>query len=112
MNKKKIKKIKENAQELTLEQNEQATKETEDLLLKLNTEIENRIDQFRSDSIRILRDVHQTRPFQIFSVINEQTDRIYQLVNNISKTLDPIIDNFFRRATSDCIKDIVDILTK
>lgn len=117
INKKKLKNIKKDAEKLkekfdNAEEGEKFAKEHEQLLIDLNTAIDDRIDQFRSDSIRILRDVHQPRPYQIFSVINEQTDRIRKVTDAISLALDPVTDNFFRKASADCLKDIVDICSR
>jgi hypothetical protein len=88
---------------------ETMAKDFEELLLNLNNSVESRIEQFRSSSVRILRDTYQTRPFQIFNVINEMIEKIYATTMPVGGCLNTVIDNCFRREVADCLKDLIDI---
>jgi len=85
------------------------SKDFEELVTSLNNSVEERIEQFRSDSVRILRDTYQTRPFQIFQVIDEMIEKIYAVTMPVGNCLNPVIDNCFRREVALCLKDLIDI---
>jgi hypothetical protein len=85
------------------------SRDFEELLIHLNDEVEARIEQFRSTSVRVLRDTYQTRPYQIFSVIDEMVEKLYATTTPVGACLSTVMDNCFRREVADCLKDLIDI---
>lgn len=86
--------------------------DVEKALNDLELAVDSRLDQYRSDMVRILRDSYQTRPYQIFTIIDEIVEKINATTTPLTGCLDPIIDNCSRRATADCLKDLIDIYQK
>lgn len=80
-----------------------------EIMIKLNENLENRLDTFKSQAIPILREAYPTRPSGILSVIGEETAKIRELTQSILETMESVKYPAFRSCAAICIKDIIDI---
>jgi hypothetical protein len=81
------------------------------IMVKLNEQLENRLDDFRSEAIPIMREAYQSRPSGVLSVISEETETIRDLTQVILHAMEKIKYVGFRLCAAECIKDCVDICT-
>jgi hypothetical protein len=79
--------------------------------VRLNEAIEERLEDFRSEAIPILREAYQSRPSGILNVITEETDKITTLTQGIMEAMEAIRYPEFRYCAAKCIKDLTDICT-
>lgn len=91
---------------------ESAEKDFVDATVKLNENIENRLQDFRSQAIPILREAYQTRPGATLNVISEEVGKLAEMTQSIMGLMEVIRYPEFRRCAADCLKDLVDICTE
>jgi hypothetical protein len=84
-------------------------KDYEEIVGKLNEDIDNRLDTFEGSAIKVLRETYQTRPMGCLNVAEEEKDRIRALIKPLLEAMDPLKDPTFRSMAAECVKDIVDI---
>jgi hypothetical protein len=82
-----------------------------DIMTELNESLENRLEDFRSAAIPVLREAYQARPSGILSVISQETEAIRDLAQIILQSMEKVKYTGFRMLAAECVKDIVDICT-
>jgi hypothetical protein len=95
----------------TVKEGEEFQKDYEKDITKLNEQLEDRLNTFRSQAIPILREAYQSRPSGVLNVIKEESERISDLTQMIMTALEPIKYPAFRFCAAECIKDMIDICT-
>jgi hypothetical protein len=75
----------------------------------LNEKLEEILDNFFSEGMRILRDTNQAKPIGIFTVLQLQEDRLRLLAQSIVSCLEPILDPCFKECNVKHIKQILDL---
>jgi hypothetical protein len=112
--KKKIQAIQKESQEivkksdLTQEEQQDAAQAYQDVVLLLNTKLEEELDNFFSASLKTLREMYDVPANQILSVAKTQQERLRDLSQSIVNCLEPIKSNVYRRVAADYVKQIVD----
>jgi hypothetical protein len=88
---------------------EEFQKEYIEITQKLNDGLEDILDDFVSEGLRILRDVYPARPQRILGVLKTQEDRLRLLSQNIIQTLEVIFDPNFKECNVKFIHKILDL---
>ena len=114
LSEKKKRSIKKEAMEMakngeTLAEATAIEKDYEDVILELNSRLENAIDEFTGIAVPHLNNIYSSRPSSVLVVVQEQSERIRTLTQHILNCIEPVKDAGFRLACAQTLKNIVDI---
>jgi hypothetical protein len=91
------------------EKKEKFEKEYIEITQKLNEGLEDILDDFVSEGLRVLRDVYPDRPQGILKVLRTQEDRLRELSQTLIQTLEIVFDPNFKECHVKYIHKILDL---